>query len=74
MGEFNENWAEIRLDSGMKPCANGEITLIMAQNHRETAAGRLSGLEFEFRTAEGQLIPQIICEAYFPDEGGAADE
>ncbi len=73
-GMFSGNGAEIHLDSNMKPCEGGEITLIMAQNCRETAAGRLSGLEFEFRTAEGQLFPPIICETYFPNKGGAADE
>lgn len=74
MGEFNENWAEIRLDSGMKPNDNGEVILYMNQLSQKSEAGVLERLSFEFRTAEGQLIPQIICEAYFPDEGGAADE
>lgn len=73
-GSFDNQPAEICLDSNMKPCEDGEITLLMAQGHRETAAGRLTSLEFEFRTDDGQLIPPIICEAYFPYEGGAADE
>lgn len=74
MGKFDENWAEIRLDSGMKPNDNGEVILYMNQLSQKSEAGVLERLSFEFRTTEGQLIPQIICEAYFPDEGGAADE
>lgn len=74
MGEFNENRAEIRLDSGMKPNENGEVILYMNQLSQKSEAGVLERLRFEFRTTEGQLIPEIICEAYFPDEGGAADE
>ncbi len=74
MGEFNENWTEIRLDSSMKPCGNGEVILYMSQLSRKNEAGVLERLSFEFRTDEGQLIPKTICEAYFPDKGGAADE
>ncbi len=66
--------AEIRLNDNMVPCEDGEIILSMLQNSIETEAGRLSSLEFEFRTNKGKLFSPIICEAYFPYEGGAADE
>ena len=72
--EFYDNTAEIHLDNDMKPCDNGKITLFMQQKHTETEAGRLSSLEFEFRTSEGNLFSPVICESYFPDKGGAADE
>ncbi len=66
--------AEIRLDDNMMPCEDGEIILSMLQNTNETEAGRLSCLEFEFRTNKGKLFSPVICEAYFPTKGGVADE
>ncbi len=73
-GSFSGNTAEIRLDSEMKPNENGGITLSVFQRDAETKAGRLSCLEIEFRTSGERLFSPVICEAYFPNKGGAADE
>ena len=73
-GAFDENSAEISLDSDMKPCEDGDVALFMQESHEETKAGRLSSLTFEFRTEDGLLFDPITCEAYFPNKGGAADE
>ncbi len=74
VGVSDGNVAEIRLDDNMMLCEDGEVMLSMIQNNIETEAGRLSCLEFEFVTDKGKLFSPIICEAYFPDKGGAADE
>lgn len=73
-GLFDGYTAEIRLDDEMRPSDSGDIVLLMAQRHIDTAAGRLSCLEFEFRKGEELLFSPVICESYFPDKGGAADE
>lgn len=74
VGNSDGGRAEIHLDSEMNPVKDGEIVLSVLQNNNITKAGRLSCLELEFRTGGEMLFSPVICEAYFPDKGGAADE
>jgi len=62
----------LALSSEMRPSADGEVTLTLAEEAESSDAGTLKRLSMRFSVGDRELL-SISCAAYIPEIGGGAD-